>query len=844
MADIFVNIAPYFKLSLLLGTSLIILCWLSYFVRFVYQQEVKVLTSLYTSYIVYSVSILFWVLSNAYFHSSLLVGLGDDAGILMARAANIFSYMAFVCAFHFSCKVTSEYKNHQLPKWQWGLIGLATLYSVPINLMSGYTVIGIDITAQSDFILHFGSGTPLFFFTILLFFFLTLSNLFWYGLKKSQIKRLKVTYMAAGIIIFMISTTLVHLFATLILNDFSMTWLPPALSISELLFMGYAVVCNRFYSWRYLLHIGSSLALTLGVYFTFLAWSFDGFNMQEEAFELVLLGALMVTGTWRLTWKVARSISSVLIYGSIKDPTDKIAGLVDDFQTSTEQAMEKLAGILHVDKALLVLDANSNDLYSSVLNQTRSALLVKEVEYEVSSQPNTKLHAIRDKMLKSNTAMILPLHDKQDTLSYFIMSSGKRDGSLFTNEEISALQKLLKKAWPYIHNERKVQHSQAMAKSIAHEMRNPLAQVQLHLEKISELTARFPETTPNLANEEWTDLEAKLEQEINRGRDAIQRGNLLIDATLHEAHDLYLNQDSLGYYSVVELINKALDDYAYGSEAFTSRVQFEPEEQDYLVHANDTMFSFILFNLLRNALHYFDDYPKSYIEIKLKTGEKFNQILFKDYGPGIDPKVVERIFDDFFTHQKYDGSGLGLSYCKRVMTLFDGSIHCQSVYGKFTEFKLVFPKVASNVRRENDDSNLVDTNSLRDYLAGVQLPESSIKEGIQVLVTDDNKGQRALTRIYLEQLGAMVHEAENGLQAVKFVEKHPVDIVFMDIQMPVLDGLAATKQIKLLKPTLPVIALSGESGKREIDKINQLMDGRLSKPTSKQLLDKTIRQYF
>ncbi|NOH97219.1 hybrid sensor histidine kinase/response regulator [Vibrio sp. 99-70-13A1] len=831
MADIFVNIAPYFKLSLLLATSCIILCWLSYFVRFIYLQEKKILTSVYVSYMVYSIFILFWILSNAYFHSGLLVGLGDDAGILMARAANIFSYMAFVSAFHFSCKVTSDQANRQLHKWQWGLIGFATLYSVPINLLPGFTVVGIDIKAQSDFVLHFGSSTPFFFFTILLFVFLTLSNLFWYGLKKSQIKRLKVTYMAAGIIIFMTSTTLVHLFATLILNDFSMTWLPPALSISELLFMGYAVMCNRFYSWRYLLYIGCSLALTLGVYVSFLTWSFGGFHIEEELFKYVLWSALLIVGTWRFIWRIARSLFSVLIYGSITTPTDKIAGLVDDFQRSTEQAMEKLAGILHVDKTHLVLDASSNALYSSVLNEPRSALLFKEVEYEVSSQPNHKLHAVRDKMLKSNTAMILPLHDTQNTLSYFIMSSGKRDGSLFTNEEISALQKLLKKAWPYIHNERKVQHSQAMAKSIAHEMRNPLAQVQLHLEKISEFASSQPKDT-------------LLEQEVNRGRDAIQRGNLLIDATLREAHDLYLNQDSLRYYSVVELINKVLDDYAFESDTTANRVHFEPEGQDYLVHVNDTMFSFILFNLLRNALHYFDDYPKSRIEIKLKSGEKFNQILFKDYGPGVDPKVVERIFDDFFTHQKYGGSGLGLSYCKRVMTLFDGSIHCQSVYGQFTEFKLVFPKVTSNVRRENYANNPVDTDNLRDHLSKVYLPKSSVKEGIQVLVTDDNKGQRALTRIYLEQIGATVYEAENGQQALVCVEENPIDIVFMDVQMPVMDGFKATKLIKLLKPTLPVIALSGESGKSEIEKINKVMDGRLSKPTSKQLLDKTIREYF
>jgi two-component system autoinducer 1 sensor kinase/phosphatase LuxN len=101
-----------------------------------------------------------------------------------------------------------------------------------------------------------------------------------------------------------------------------------------------------------------------------------------------------------------------------------------------------------------------------------------------------------------------------------------------------------------------------------------------------------------------------------------------------------------------------------------------------------------------------------------------------------------------------------------------------------------------------------------------------------VLIVDDKKVQRALVQMYLNQLGVNSLQANNGENAVEVFKTNHVDFILMDVQMPVMNGLDASQKIKELSPQTPIVALSGESGERELDMINKIMDGRLEKPTT------------
>jgi signal transduction histidine kinase len=91
----------------------------------------------------------------------------------------------------------------------------------------------------------------------------------------------------------------------------------------------------------------------------------------------------------------------------------------------------------------------------------------------------------------------------------------------------------------------------------------------------------------------------------------------------------------------------------------------------------------VLFNLLKNALHYLPEKPGSHITIRLHCGDNGNTLCFRDTGPDIAPQQLATLFDSFSTTGKKGDAGLGLAFCKRVMSAFGGDIRCRSVLDEY-----------------------------------------------------------------------------------------------------------------------------------------------------------------
>lgn len=113
-----------------------------------------------------------------------------------------------------------------------------------------------------------------------------------------------------------------------------------------------------------------------------------------------------------------------------------------------------------------------------------------------------------------------------------------------------------------------------------------------------------------------------------------------------------------------------------------------------------------------------------------------------------------------------------------------------------------------------------------------------------VLIVDDKEVQRTLVQLYLKQLGVQCLQANNGATAIEMIQSHKVDLVLMDVQMPVMNGFDASQRIKAISPSVKVIALSGESGDLELAQISKLMDGRLNKPTTLNALREVIQTWL
>ncbi|WP_154647401.1 response regulator, partial [Vibrio antiquarius] len=113
-----------------------------------------------------------------------------------------------------------------------------------------------------------------------------------------------------------------------------------------------------------------------------------------------------------------------------------------------------------------------------------------------------------------------------------------------------------------------------------------------------------------------------------------------------------------------------------------------------------------------------------------------------------------------------------------------------------------------------------------------------------VLIVDDKEVQRTLVQMYLKRLGVNSLQANNGASAVELFQSHKIDLVLMDVQMPVMNGFDASQRIKQIASSVPIIALSGESGAKELELIAKLMDDRLEKPTTLNALQTVIKRWL
>ncbi|MFS1860788.1 response regulator [Vibrio lentus] len=862
MFDFGLEAIVYAKAITLLATVAVVVMWLLYYCYRLKLKNEAIAGTHHVAYIAYSVCIVAWISSNAYFHTDLLPQLGASSAVLAAKFANLASFFAFAFAYYFSCQLAAEQRNGKVHVWQQAIFVTLTVYSFFINLSPGLTVEDVTIVGPSQFVIEFGPHTSYFFIGMTSFVVLTLVNLVAMRANSSKLTLTKTSYMIAGILVFMLSTATIHLGMTFFLRDFSLTWLPPALSISEMLFVGYALLTSRFYSVKYLAYMSLNALLVCAILVIPFGAIFIPLTDDNQWLIAIPICALIGV-TWHVLYKRLGRYASFFVYGNKETPVQQILALEEDFKLSIDDAMRRLGSLLQIpeDKLRLVNSNYNETFYEDYLSTNKSVLVFDELseELDYTAPAKSSIKALYDKMSSNNTALVMPLFGQGKSVTHLLVSSHKSNDQMFSNEEISALQTLLTRVQSTIEADRRIRQSRALANSIAHEMRNPLAQVQLHFEILKQ----------------HIDNQAPAKQillDIENGQAAIQRGRQLIDIILREVSDSSPEHGPITMTSIHKAVDQAVSHYGFENEKIIERIRL-PQHADFVAKLNETLFNFVIFNLIRNAIYYFDSYPDSQIEISTTTGSYENILVFRDTGPGIDETIAHKIFDDFFSYQKSGGSGLGLGYCQRVMRSFGGRVECKSKLGEFTEFHLYFPVVPNAPKADalrtpyfNDwkhnqpAENKAETEVKPEKQApsANNVPEPVTETGKTqatspsvsnhlaptVLIVDDKEVQRTLVQMYLNRLGVNSLQANNGENAVDLFKTHQVDLILMDVQMPVMNGFDASQIIKARSPNTPIIALSGESGQRELDMISKLMDGRLEKPTSLDALQDVLDNWL
>lgn len=249
----------------------------------------------------------------------------------------------------------------------------------------------------------------------------------------------------------------------------------------------------------------------------------------------------------------------------------------------------------------------------------------------------------------------------------------------------------------------------------------------------------------------------------------------------------------------------------------------------------------VIMNLIGNAIKFT---RKGYVELVIRSEVLSNKMavyFFEvvDTGIGVSEEDSEKIFDKFTqsdssSKRRFGGTGLGLAISSGLIAMMGGRIKLKSKIGEGSTFyfDLKFHITKDDIDMFNEDSN-VDTD--------LKFPE-------KVLIVEDNYVNQKLIMKMLTKLGCKVDLAENGLEAVNKVITNEYEMIFMDVQMPEMDGLEATEEIRKLEKgkdrSIPIIAMTALATKADRDRcLEHGMNDYITKPIRKDLIIKMLQKY-
>ncbi len=317
--------------------------------------------------------------------------------------------------------------------------------------------------------------------------------------------------------------------------------------------------------------------------------------------------------------------------------------------------------------------------------------------------------------------------------------------------------------------------------------------------------------------------------------------NDILDFSKIEAGKLEINPEP---FDIKDLCEDCLGLFAGITQSKDLKISLfiEPTISSYLL-GDGIRIRQILINLLGNAIKFTE---KGIVQLDLRpaTGQpKKIRFTVKDEGIGMSDSTLKKLFQpytqaDGTSTRKYGGTGLGLAICNRLVGLMGGNIGVTSQLGLGSEFYIEIPLP----KAENPKNIKAELNSEVGTISPIEI-RTDYKSIQHILLVEDNAVNRLIATKMLEKLGATTEIAINGVEAVEKWQSGKFDLIFMDCQMPEMDGYEATRKIRELEIVqkinfrIPIVALTAHA--MEEDRKHCLeagMDEYLSKPVKAESL--------
>jgi CheY-like chemotaxis protein len=322
-----------------------------------------------------------------------------------------------------------------------------------------------------------------------------------------------------------------------------------------------------------------------------------------------------------------------------------------------------------------------------------------------------------------------------------------------------------------------------------------------------------------------TDYEAIISKSSN---DLLQIVNDILDNAKIESGQMTIHNEQ---FTVEKLINDLNTFYQVAKRTDKEDIQFKmnfKDLQNILISGDLGKLKQIITNIINNA-YKFTDTGEIEVGGKLINSSTLS-FYVKDTGIGIPKEKQKEIFNRFYqvdpwTSRLYGGTGLGLSIVKGLLDLLGGEICVDSGLGKGSTFTFTMPvKIISNKEK---------TESQQEYYSKV-LKDLS---GISILIVEDDEFSMKYFRKVLVESNSIIHFTRYGREAIEIALNNALDIILMDIRLPDISGYEATRQIKLYKPGIYIIAQTAFASADDRDKALEAgCDDFISKPFNAEML--------